>query len=161
VKWTFGLAVARAEDATGTDGEARPCQGNCSGESVMRLYRCFLCLILCVVAGIQASPQELKIEQGALTDDASIARAMPELAEQVMARYAVPDRDRYLDNLFRLQIVAGQYERAIDSLQSLTELRRVKDPASVWRVLADELLAKARMKQSGGGLTLDEAFKLE
>jgi len=102
------------------------------------------------VAGIQASPQELKIEQGALTDDASIARAMPELAEQVMARYAEPDRDRYLDNLFRLQIVAGQYERAIDSLQSLTELRRVKDPASVWRVLADELLAKARMKQSGG-----------
>jgi len=127
----------------------------------MRLYRYFLCLILCVVAGIQASPQELKIEQGALTDDASIARAMPELAGQVMARYAEPDRDRYLDNLFRLQIVAGQYERAIDSLQSLTELRRAKDPASVWRVLADELLAKARMKQSGGGLTLDEAFKLE
>ena len=121
-----------------------------------------LCLVLlCFAVGIHASAQELDLPQAALKDEAALAKAMPELAKQAIAIYQDPDRNRYLNILFRLQMVAGQYVDAAATLRSLTELRRATNPASAASLLPFEILAKAKVKQATSGLSFDEAFKQE
>jgi len=121
-----------------------------------------LCLVLlCFAVGTHASAQELDLPQAAVKDEAALAKAMPELAKQAIAIYEEPDRNRYLNILFRLQMVAGQYADAAATLRSLTELRRATNPASASSLLPFEILAKAKMKQATSGLSFDEAFKQE
>lgn len=124
--------------------------------------RKLLCLsLLCFVLSAAASPQELELPQADVRDDAALARVMPDLAKQAIAIYREADRGRYLNILFRLQIVAGQHEEAVTTLQSLADLRRATDPASALPLMPFEMLAKARMKQAASGLSVDEAFKQE
>lgn len=52
-----------------------------------------------------------------------IEGAMPALAREAMAAYREDDRQRYLGNLFRLQLVAGQYARAAESINAIRALR--------------------------------------
>jgi putative CocE/NonD family hydrolase len=60
-------------------------------------------------------------------DPAALARSMPGLAEAAIAIYRDDDQARYLDNLFRLQIVAGDYAEAVRSLEALRALRSVSE----------------------------------
>src|SRR5262245_3441021 len=117
-------------------------------------------IALALGIGAYASPQELDLPQAAVKDEAALDEALPGLAKRVIAIYADPDPDRRLDNLFRLQLVAGQHDEAVTTLRRLTELRRTTDPASTLPLLPFELLAQARAKQTGG-LGFDEAFKQE
>jgi hypothetical protein len=124
--------------------------------------RKFLGLILfCVTSGAHAIAQELDLPQAAVRDEAALAKAMPELARRAIAVYEDPDRNRHLNTLFRLQIVAGQYPEAVATLRSLTEMRRATNPASALPLLPFEMLAKARAKQAAGGPTFEEAFRQE
>jgi uncharacterized protein len=121
-----------------------------------------LCLVLlCFAVGTHASAQELDLPQAAVKDEAALAKAMPELAKQASAIYQEPDRNRYLNTLFRIQMVVGQYADAAATLRSLIELRRATNPASASSLLPFEILAKAKIKQGTGGLSFDEAFKQE
>jgi uncharacterized protein len=121
-----------------------------------------ICLaLLCAVTGANASAQELELPQSVVKDEAAFAKAMPELARQVMARYTEPDRDRYLNLLFRLQIVAEQLPEAVVTLQSLIELRQATDPTNVPRLLAFVVEAKAKVKQKAEGISFDDAFRQE
>ncbi|HEX3130623.1 MAG TPA: CocE/NonD family hydrolase [Thermoanaerobaculia bacterium] len=110
-----------------------------------------------LVAPLSAQELDLPAETG---DEAALAQAMPVLAEQVIAVYQEADRDRYLENLFRLQWVAGRNEEAIASIRELRALRQggvSKYPPLLFAQY--EVLASARMKQASGGLSLDEAFR--
>ncbi|MGH9837912.1 MAG: CocE/NonD family hydrolase [Blastocatellia bacterium] len=118
-------------------------------------------LTLALGIGAHASAQELDLPQEAVKDEAAFAKVAPELARQVMARYAEPDRDRHLNLLFRIQIVAEQYPEAVVTLQSLMELRQAVDPTSVPRLLPFVVEAKARVKQTTEGLPFDDAFRQE
>jgi putative CocE/NonD family hydrolase len=81
-------------------------------------------------------------------DPAALARAMPGLADAAIAVYRDDDQAKYLDNLFRLQIVAGRYAEAIRSLEELQTLRAVSESAQrraddlQYLVYARALLAK-------------------
>src|SRR5438874_7212656 len=55
---------------------------------------------------------------------ADTGQAMSTLALRALAIYKDSTRDRYLDNLFRLQMVAGRYADAGKTLRSLRVLRR-------------------------------------
>ena len=52
-----------------------------------------------------ANAQELRLPEAAVADASALSRAMPDLARQVLAVYRDEDRERYLENLFRLQIL--------------------------------------------------------
>ncbi len=125
------------------------------------MRKLFCLMILCAAFGTSASAQELELPQDAVKDDAALARAMPELAKRAIAIYQEPDRGRYLNALFRMQIVAGQYAEAVATLRSLTALWRTTNPASAPSALPFEILTKARVKQAETGMSLDEAFKRE
>src|SRR6187549_1853557 len=96
-----------------------------------------------------------------LGDSATLARTMPALAERVIAQYKDGDRARMLDNLFRLQIVAGRYD---DATRSLTELRAIRSRGATVKPdarAADvqyEVWARAMAAKAKRGVLFDRAF---
>ncbi len=113
-------------------------------------------LLLSLLAAPAALAQEITVPAAAWTSDSALAAAMPGMAEQVMAVYREDDRDRYLDNRFRLQLVTGRYPEAIETLTALRDLRRAPHaPLSPHATLPYEIYLHARSRQQA----LPEAFR--
>ena len=127
-------------------------------------------------AGLSAAPvvpendSEPALQAGVLPfpaavadDEERLAKAMPKLARQASVAYADSDRPRYLDNLLRLQLVAGDRAGALATLNSLRDLPSAPnasaDPAGV--VL--DMYASAKLSASADGQdfgkTYGEAFR--
>jgi putative CocE/NonD family hydrolase len=112
---------------------------------------CFV--LLCLVGTSFASAQELRFP--AVGNDTP--QAMTTLAEQAIASYKESDRGRHLDNLFRMQMVAGRYADAIASIKSLRALRSNK--VSLSATAADELYAIVAAAKQTKNTQLEEAFR--
>src|SRR5215831_10158532 len=113
-------------------------------------------LVLCVVA-VSIQAQELPFPDVG-TDPAVVAREVPDLAKEVLTSYKDPDREKYLDHLFRLQIVAGQYDKGIQTIGSLRELLRQSiPPRGVWVNAQYEIYAQAKLLESNEKLNFDDA----
>jgi putative CocE/NonD family hydrolase len=123
--------------------------------------RTFLCLLsLCAFTATQAPAQQLPFSKTAATDPGELAKAMPGLAKQVLAKYHEQDREKYLDLLLQLQMVAEQYTEASATLQSWRDLLRGKDPHHAQTTNMDfELYVKARAIQSVRKVPFTEAFQ--
>ncbi|MFL5611567.1 MAG: CocE/NonD family hydrolase [Gemmatimonadaceae bacterium] len=91
------------------------------------MIRAVVGLISAVCASI-ASAQDLRVKVPVIGNDTGAA--LSTLANDAIALYKDANRDRYLDNLFRLQVVAGRYANAISSLAALRALRGNKVSAS-------------------------------
>jgi putative CocE/NonD family hydrolase len=117
----------------------------------------FVCL--CLVA-MPCAAQSFNFPGAAVEDPAALSQVMPGLAREVIAVYRDDDRRKYLDNLFRLQIVAGQYAEAGKTLASLRALPAtgVLAQAGAAQVLF-AIFAEARARQSQDGSPFDEAFR--
>jgi len=112
--------------------------------------------VLWVAAGSLVSAQELRFSSANIGNDT--ARAMATLVQQAIAIYKDDNRDRYFDNLFRLQTIAGRYAGAINTLTALRALRgnRVSLSASA----ADALYAiLATAKSRGDSAHFDDTFR--
>src|SRR3954463_12873590 len=77
----------------------------------------------CLLAAPRALAQQLDFPGASVEDPVALSKAMPELARQVIAVYRDDDRQKFLDNLFRLQMVAGQYADAVKTMAALRALR--------------------------------------
>ncbi len=107
-------------------------------------------------------PRELALPGGATVDGVALAERMPELARGVLERYreGEAERDTYLGNLFRLQMVAGAPAEALRTLASLRELVRAADPVlAAGPLMHERLYATARAKQAAAGLPFELAFE--
>src|SRR5262249_8067201 len=122
--------------------------------SVRTMSRFLLLLSWCVLFAGPAPAQDLNLAQADLKDESTLGQAIPGLGKEAIAIYQEPDRDRYLSVLFRLQEVAGQSADAGETLGSLSELRRAADPGSALPLMPFEILTRARVKQTTGGLSL-------
>lgn len=116
-------------------------------------------LLFCVVP--LAAAQQLRFTGS--TNDAVLARTMPVLARQAIAVYREDDRERFLGNLFRLQLVAGQYREAVATIRSLRELRAATgaNAASLYVQYESYAEAKARQRADGGSFAkaFEQAFR--
>lgn len=112
-------------------------------------------------AGFSIHAQEVDFPRTSLENDPAIARSMPELARQVIPLYQEPDRARYLNTLFRLQLVAGQNAEAITTLNALRELRRQTLPSGIPPLVPFEILAKAQARHKSDGPSPEALFKEE
>src|SRR4051794_26137237 len=74
--------------------------------------------LLCLAAPFAAA-QQIDFPVDAAKDDVALAAAMPGVGEQLIARYTNGDRDQYLDNLARFQLVAGKYADAQKTLGAM------------------------------------------
>lgn len=117
----------------------------------------FLLALVLAVAEVRAQPAEL--QWPATTDEATLASTMPDLAKKVIACFEDEDRDRYLNTIFRLQMVAGEWDKALASIFALRELRLRRDPAAGILFLQYEILLNAKRQQLDGNLPADLALK--
>lgn len=109
------------------------------------------CLLVAVTLGAVA--QSFDWSDAAAGDPAALSKSMPELARKVIAAYQEEDRRKYLDNLFRLQTVAGQYGDVSKTLASLHALPAgqvsVQSSATAKATYIQyELFAMAKAKQA-------------
>jgi putative CocE/NonD family hydrolase len=94
--------------------------------------------------------QRLNIPVISPEDDAQLARELPGLAAQAIAIYSDDDRDRYLRNLFRLQMVAGQYAEAQSTLDAIRALYAAAPSHSAADLAPDEIMVRAAPLIAGG-----------
>jgi uncharacterized protein len=89
--------------------------------------------------------QEFQFAPTAAQDDTALSDAMSHLATQVMATYHDDDRETYLDNLFRLQMVAELYDKAAETIATLRQMRAPKIPGGgEWVNVQYEIFARAK-----------------
>jgi uncharacterized protein len=123
---------------------------------VLKRWTVLLALLL---AAPLVLAQTVAIPVDASDSDAGFEHAMPVFAERVIAGYREADRDQYLDNLFRLQLVAGKYQDARASLLALRHLREASSAALVPAVNVQyEIYADAKQRQAAEHLSFDAAF---
>lgn len=88
----------------------------------------------------------------------AVEQAMRSLAQEALVAYREDDRQRYLGTRFRLQLAAGRYAEAIESIEALRVLRDdppVQPPA----LLAYEIHARAKLLQAGTELPYAQAWR--
>ncbi|HEU5154284.1 MAG TPA: CocE/NonD family hydrolase, partial [Gemmatimonadales bacterium] len=121
-------------------------------------FAAFLALALVWAEPLPA--QSFPLTQAELADSAALARSMPRLAEQVLAGYEERDSLKLLDNLFRLQSVAGHYQDALRSLAALQKLQASSPaarPQDRARNIPYMIYAKAKASEPSGA-ALSTAF---
>ena len=104
----------------------------------------FLCLLL-LNAGAAA-------QQPTIEDVAGVARS-------VLADYHAADRETYLDNLFRLQVGASQFEDAQKTLGELRDLRSRARGLSPLSTLPYEVYVEAKLREKRDHSKFDDAFR--
>jgi putative CocE/NonD family hydrolase len=127
-------------------------------KSTLRLLSFLAVTSLATVSGVTA--QSFPLASAELADSARPA-TMRRLAEQVIAVYHDADRRKELDNLFRLQIVAGRYDEASRSLAALRALRGSEAQATAQSRAANiqyEIYARARALEAADGRPFAETF---
>src|SRR5215472_11833397 len=87
--------------------------------------------------------QNVALPRAALKDESALGKAMPDLARSAIAGYKEADREKYLDTLFRLQMVAGQYSESLATLKSLRDMRKGPYVADIQY----EIYSNAKLKQ--------------
>ena len=97
--------------------------------------------------------QNVALPRAALKDESALGKAMPDLARSALAGYKEADREKYLDTLFRLQMVAGQYSESLATLKSLRDMR--KGPYAAVADIQYEIYSNAKLKQG----PFEDAFK--
>jgi putative CocE/NonD family hydrolase len=123
------------------------------------MRRALALAFICVCAGTYSPVQQLDFPGAAVSDNEALSRVIPGLARQVIAIYKEADQAVYLDNLFRLQMVAEDYDGAKATLKSLRDVLRRTDP-----VYADdtyvqyEILSDARLLEAAGKTSFEDAF---
>ncbi len=119
----------------------------------------FLSVIVCLAIAARIAAQPFDFPAAAAEDPATLAKAIPVLAEQLIAVYKDDDRATYLDNLFRLQMVAGRYDDGARTLDSLRALRANRSPRQAARDLQYLVLARTKSKEPGKSISFADAFR--
>lgn len=119
----------------------------------------WLAVVPCLLATPVASAQQIAFPSAAVASDSGLAAAMPALAEQALTTYSDTNRDTYLDNLLRLQLVRGRYAEAGTTLAALRDLRRAANSAQWAAILPYQMYARAKARQVADGVPFDEAFR--
>src|ERR1700679_4079545 len=94
------------------------------------LYRWLHWLLAGMVLLLWLSPaqaQELDFRAPASTSDPALAAVMRDLAVRVLPVYQESDANKYLANLSALQFVAGSFDSAWTTRQSLLDRRRAAE----------------------------------
>jgi putative CocE/NonD family hydrolase len=117
--------------------------------------------LACALSGSVALGQDIPLASALSVEDPALDAVMSKIAARAIRGYRDPDRDRYLDNLFRLRLVAGRNADAANSLAALRDLRRAAHPKETdvtnvrW-----EIFTHARLIQRERKLSFDDAFTL-
>jgi uncharacterized protein len=103
--------------------------------------------------------QNLDFHAPVRPDDADVPEVMRDLAGRVLPVYQENDQNRYLKNLSALQIVAGSYAAAMETLQTLRERLPGSEAARVeGRSILIDVFAQARVEEESAKTPFPQAF---
>lgn len=113
--------------------------------------------LLCLLISFCCQAQRIHFQKLNETDSVEIARRMPILANEVLAKYPqIGDQKNDLNDVFRLQILAGKYA---DALVNITTLRKASKNGDQQLYKQYELFAQTKLKQASTGLSFSEVYK--
>jgi hypothetical protein len=133
----------------------------------MLLVPASLCLVALFAVPVAAQDEALPARLDADIDSPELASQMAALAKAAMACLAdgsadgaaEGDRDGHLNALFRLQLAAGEFQQAAESIEELRELHRGDDPAGGTTLhLQYQVFAEARLRQEARELAFPSAL---
>jgi uncharacterized protein len=103
--------------------------------------------------------QQLRLPANGIRNDSTLPSSIAILAREAIAIYADKNRDRYLDNLGRLQTAAGEFDQASRTFDQL-QLERLKDGKrkSAIALVPYELYATAKQKQISRRMAFADAL---
>ncbi|HEX4158248.1 MAG TPA: CocE/NonD family hydrolase [Rhizomicrobium sp.] len=119
-------------------------------------------LLLSLAVPAAGAVRELPFAPPDAGDRTALAQSMSQLAGAVLTVYREPDRATWLDNMFRLQLAAGRYT---DAAQTIALLRARPDsmdpPQARARDAQYEIFARAEARVQRKKVTFADAFKAE
>src|SRR5687767_3709485 len=92
------------------------------------IFKRLWCIAVLTLSASTLEAQEFKLSSAEVADSAALTRSMPRLAAEVLTAYRDTSRVRYLDNLFRLQLLTGKNSEAAATLAQLNAARRTAPP---------------------------------
>jgi len=124
----------------------------------------WICVLVGCFAAGAAAGQNFEFPRAAASDAAQLEQAMPRLATQVLANYKDSDRLKYLDSLFRLQLVTGKNQEALTTIASLREAiggQAIIPSRAAWVNVEYEIYARARIDQVEKQRSFADAYAQE
>jgi putative CocE/NonD family hydrolase len=123
-----------------------------------------LCIaLLCLIFTTICKAQQVYFPKINTAESPAITNQMPVLASEVIGKYhQSADKKVYLDNLFKLQIVAGKYADAIadiNSLRALSKTDGTQYPALLY--IQYELYCRAKIDQQKNNVSFKDAFTMQ
>jgi len=139
-------------------GLSKFCQKIFSGKAgLLRKVLLLACSFVC--SCVPATAQQFDFPAAAASDRVAEAKAMPVLAGQVLDSYKEPDRAKYLENVFRLQLVAGKYVEAQKSIAELRDALNGSRPTHApWLNRQYEIYAAAKYSAAAPGVAFPDAY---
>lgn len=116
--------------------------------------------LLCLITANYCLAQQFYFPKLNTGDSTSIAAQMPRLAAEILSKYKSPDDpETYLNNLFRLQMVAGKYADANATIASLRAASKTKGQEfSSLLYIQYELYDNAKISQAATNKSFEECF---
>lgn len=107
-------------------------------------------IVLTCLAATSCMAEDFAFPGAAAQDGGAVAEAIPALAGQLIEAWRDPDRAKYLDTLFRLQIAARRYAGANETLDQLRVLHASDlDPQPRATYIPYEMFVRASLQQTG------------
>ncbi|HEY2581121.1 MAG TPA: CocE/NonD family hydrolase [Mucilaginibacter sp.] len=119
----------------------------------------FFIILICFIAANTCIAQQFYWST-ANTDSVAIDRQIPLLANEVLSNYKNPgDQRTYLDNKFKLEILAHKYADAKETVFALRAISRDRDPGFADLLyIQHELFAQAKLDQEAANGDFKTAF---
>ncbi len=123
------------------------------------LAKSFCLFVLLALTASWAAAQDLEFHPPASASDASLPTVMRDLAVRILPVYQEKEPERYLSNLFALQLVAGDPSSAFATRKSLRERRRNANAArAADRAVLYDIYARARALEAEDKVQFPQAF---
>jgi putative CocE/NonD family hydrolase len=123
------------------------------------LTKLFASIFLFVLMPVLATAQQLSFESAATVDELESSKTSQLLAKEAIALYKDDDRAAYLNNLYRLQIIAGQYSEANKTIEAYRDLFKATNSFLAASTFAHELFSDAKLIQTDKSLSFEDAFR--
>ena len=117
-----------------------------------------LIVLFLVLISLKSFGQDIAFKKVALSDSIAVAKQMQELAKDYLKKRKVDNLTIEPNDLFKIEILAGNYEASINGIQSLRENSEnlIKGHQ---RYIQFELFSKAKLKQLQLGISFNEAYQ--
>ena len=122
----------------------------------MKLFHVF---VVWIIAATNAVSQELNFPAAATQSESGLTAYMPELAKQVIALHTAATTEQQLLEMYRVQIIAGEFNGAQQTILDIEKIYQTSLPARSTAMLTpDRIFALALIEQARTGINLSESI---